>query len=559
MECHVTIDFNDDLWCAGQAWDEQKLRELVRVYAKRGIRGIHWLDQGGIGDGLYDRGAYVDRLGTAWDFIRAVPDPLRVIADEAHRADMRVFSVIKCFDLAAGMPWSVLPAGEAPQPPVGVSFIGGEGVWGHRWIREHPKLRAELHPALREKLPRKPIRTIRLWHDSPGLSGSSVKIRVSENNRAYGLYDGPRKISISDRRRKPPVFTPAPEAAYGAEGLYSCIEISELNIAAPFIAIELEGAPLANSLAALAELEDIDGNAAAFTYGLIPVITPENRAPDWRVAGIAFDGAIGTTIPGRGWTFTESGGRHRFELKASGFLGLARGRNDFLGGVVELAYPQTRQWLAAMAARAADAGCDGVDIRTTTHTESLDWENYGFGEPVIEELKRRGADAAVSGFDRAAWRKLRGEYFEQLLNEVREVLHRKGKLLSVQLSNCFDTTPDQRCFHEIYFNWRKWCTERAMDVANLSSFRFAEPFYGEAVKLCQQNNIPLMMTVSMFWATDADWAKSGRELFDHCERDGVGVFNIYESASVLRLGENGFEFLCPALWAMVDEFAAKAR
>jgi hypothetical protein len=31
------------------------------------------------------------------------------------------------------------------------------------------------------------------------------------------------------------------------------------------------------------------------------------------------------------------------------------------------------------------------------------------------------------------------------------------------------------------------------------------------------------------------------------------VYNIYESASVLRLGKNGFEFLCPTLWQMVDD------
>ena len=104
MDFHVTIDFNDDLWYAEQPWDEQKLREMVRAYAQRGIRALHWLDQGGIHDGIHDKGGYIDRLGTAWDFIQRVPDPLRVVANEAHRHGMRVYSVIKCFDLAAGCP-----------------------------------------------------------------------------------------------------------------------------------------------------------------------------------------------------------------------------------------------------------------------------------------------------------------------------------------------------------------------------------------------------------------------------------------------------------------------
>ncbi len=556
MDVHVSIDFNDDLWFASQAWDEEKLRGLIGAYAERGIRGIHWLDQGGIDDGIHDKNGYIDRLGTAWDFIRRVPDPLRVVADEAHRHGMQVYSVLKCFDLCCGMPWCTRPAGYRHEPPVGLPLVGGEGVLAHRWIREHPEMRAELHPTLQERTERRPIRKIRLWHESADLKGGEFQLFISENNRDYQSVAMHLAITCQEHNRRPPVFVPAPDKAFGAESAFTCFEFTDLNIGAPFIAVTYSGPkPIANTLAALVEIEDSAGERVPFTFGLGPVRTPQERAPDWRSAGIAFDAAFNTPIPGRGWTMTESGGRHRIELGPQSFLGLARGRNKHLSGVIELAYPQARQWLTAMASRAVDAGCDGVDIRMTTHTESLDWENYGFGAPVVEEfLRRHGVDIRTQPFDRAKWRRLRGSYVEMLLDETRSMLHAKGKKLSFQMSKLYDRPAEELCFHEIHFDWRKWCDEHIFDIANFVNFTFRESFYGEAVSRCRAAGIPMMMTPSMHSATDEDWARDAVELFDRCLQDGIDVFNIYESAAVVRLQQHGFEFLSPTLWKLVNQY-----
>ncbi|HYE04347.1 MAG TPA: hypothetical protein VEL07_02395 [Planctomycetota bacterium] len=557
MDIHVTIDFPDDLWFATRRWDEASLRSLIRFYAEHGVTGIHWIDYGTIDDGLFDRGTYLDRMGTARDFITAVPDPLRVVADEGRRLGMRVYSVLKIFDLCGEMPWSTLPAGAGRR--VGTSFIGGEGVHAHRWIRDHPRLRAELHPSLRERTPRLPVSRLRLWHEGPALPSCGFRLLTSADNRDYRPYGGPQRIEIGERRRRPPVFAPAPARAFGPEAMSTCIEFSGLAIDAPFIAIETEGCcVLANTLEALVELEDVAGNAVAFTLGLIPVVTPENRRPDWKTAGIAFDAAFGTSIPGRGWTDTRSGGRFRHELAPRGFLGIARGRNEHLAGIVELAYPEVREWLVGLAIRAAEAGCDGVDVRTTTHTESLDFENYGFGPPIVEAMRaRHGVDIGSDGFDRAAWRRLRGSFLDLLLAQMREALHRRGKSLIVQLASNFDKPAEETCFHEIHVDWRRWCRERAFDIANLIAFRFAGTFYWDAIAACRESGIPLMMTPSMHAASDEVWATEGRELLEHCLADGIGTFNIYESGYITRLEERGFAKLHPPLWALVEEFRSR--
>jgi hypothetical protein len=556
MEFHATIDFNDDLWYAKRAWKEGLLREFVRNLGERGIRALHWIDYGTAKDGIYDKGGYLDRMGTAATFLKEVPEPLRVVADEAKQHGMRTYSVLKVFDLCMGMPWETRPVGDTGTPAVGVPLLGGEGVLAHRWIRENPHLRAELHPSLREKIARKPIRSIRLWHDASELRAQDFKVLVSENNRDYHPYTGPGTIKILQRCRRPPVFTPAPGSQFGAEGLFACVDFSMLEISSPFIAITAaSGSDLANFLAALIEVEDVDGDSVMVTHGLVPVCSAENVNPDWRKTGIAFDAAFGTDIPGRGWTHVESGGRHRFLLKSRNFIGIARGRNQYLPGVVELAYPQTRQWLTGMAERAVEFGCDGVDVRVTTHTESLDWENYGFGTPVIEEFKLRyGTDISDgSQFDRALWRRLRGEYFTQLLRDIGESLRGKGKKLSVQISDDQHKTAEEICFLEIFYDWQRWCKERIIDIAHLTKFYSNPASLSVTAQACRENNISMMHFGAVSSASDESWLRDWGIISERCKREQIGIFNIYETAGIVRLEESGFVYRLPSLWKTITD------
>ena len=408
MKFHVTIDFPDDLWQASGEWTEGALRQLVRGYAERGISAVHWIDYGNRADGLWEAGSYLDRKETAAPFIERVPNPLTVVVDEAHKHGLRAYSVLKAFDLCFAMPWASYPLGKGPGPPVGLPHVGGEGNWAIRWLRERPELRACLHPSLHEgDEPRWPIRTIRLWHEDDGLSEAPpIRIFVSADNGTYRPYSGPMDVRFGSRIRRPPVFTPAPEQALGNEGVFSCLGLSGLEIPEPFVCLEpTKPWALANTLQALVEVEDAAGQVVRFTYGLIPRQVPRGR---WREVGIAFDAAYQTPVPGRGWTWVRSGGRTRVELAELGLVGIARGRNEYLTGVVELAYPEARAYLVGMVQNAVEAGVDGVDLRFSTHTESLDWENYGFGPPIIEEFKQRhGVDIDTEPFDRALWRRLR--------------------------------------------------------------------------------------------------------------------------------------------------------
>lgn len=552
MEFHVTIDFNDDLWFAKGRWDEACLRKLVRFYAERGIAAIHWIDFGGKAGGFYEPGTWMDGLAPATYFFDLVPEPLSVLCDEARKVGLRVYSVLKVFDLAAGAPWSSRTPDEAKATP-GLPHVGGIGNEFH-WIRAHPHVRAELHPKLKHRPAGGSVQTIRLWHENAALPACAWELLVSDNNRDYRPYGARLDIASEVRVRRAPIFEPAPNARLGEPAECACVEFRSLDLNAPYVALMAKGpCAFANTLAALVEIEDGAGQPVPFTYGLGPV-RKHGQTPDWRTQGIAFDAAYGTKVPGRGWTMEYSGGRTRIDLAETGWIGLARGRNTHLTAVLEPVYPEVRAFVGEMARKAMDAGCAGVDLRVTTHGESLDWENYGFNAPLLEAFRRRhGVDPAAQAFDRGAWRRLRGEYFTQLVRETSVLVRARGGQMLAHLHDLFDRPVEKEALHEIHFDWRTWLRERMLDGGTLNSFAFREPFYRDCIRLCREHGAKPVMNHPMHTADDAGWKTYGYELIERAHQDGCDAFNIYESAYVARLEHGSMVELTPSLWSKVRE------
>jgi len=559
MEFHVTFDFGDDILYAKRDWTEEYLREFVRGFAERGISAVHMLH-------TFDGARLISRDGDTryWDFMDRVNNPLAVVADECHKQGMKFIAVIKPNDRGGGMPFSPRPVTFNSKGELEQDFLGGKYRHGHPWVLEHQNMKPELQPALQEKEPRKPVGVLRLWHEGPNLKGTNFKIYFSKDNLEYFPYTGPQKLRISEQKRMPPVYAPYPERLFGPEGTFTCVEFSGLKLDAPFFAVEAEGGTeLANTLSALTEMIDIDGKEAVFTYGLTPLIATlleQSQSENWKNNGIAFDAAKGSAVPGRGYHYMSSGGRHRHEVGKRAFIGFARGKNRYLRGVLELAYPEARAFCVKTAETALDSGADMVDIRLNSHEESLDWENYGFGGSIAAEYKKRyGKDITKEPFDRSLWRKLRGEYITQTIKEMGDAVRSRGKKVSVQLFTNFNHPAEELCWMEFFWDWKNWISSGLVDSATLAGFGFKQPFYREAIDSCRSAGVPLIMTPAAFDLDDAGWKEYGPEFFDHCEQDGFAAFNIYESSSVSLLDTDGIRFTCPSLWKMVGERKGQIR
>ena len=575
MEFHLTLDFRDDFTASAIPWTAERFREYIRLVADLGMAGIHWIEMGDKEMGKWDRGSSTDLRGRAREFVEAVPNPLAFLCEEAHRVGMKVYAVHKINDMASFGPGRFYPLGTAPDVMPGIPQIGGSGQMAFRWLRQHPDRRVEIHPSQMEAAGiRKPVGTIRLWHETDRLGRvPGIELFVSETNARYVPYKGGRELDVSVRRRKPPVYTPAPERRFGQEGDFACIEISGLEISQPFFCVRFaDTLGLTNTLAALVEVEDVDGEPVVLTWGFCPRSDYSKSLGSFEETGIGFDANWHVPFedhPG-GAEWEYSAGRYRLNVDKVPFVGIARGRNRFLSSAVELGYPDVRRWLLDIVQYELDAGCDGVDIRVECHTQNMDFENYGFGQPIVEAFRDRyGVDITRESFDRSDWRELRGEYFDLFLKDASDLIRSRGKERWIHLTGYpgMDRQPRQQSLYQKYWNWRKWLAEGWVDVVNFKRFQARglspgqrgeiDRFYRKALNHCRD------LDLRMAYTPDPRYEGMSEEEFVDMElrnihriaRDGFEIYNFYGGCTYIRLTEHGFKVDAGNLWRNVREWS----
>lgn len=552
---HVAIDYPDDLLLSEKDWDDNTLRELVRTYARMGVSRLYWIDYLGRSGGIIGQGELgVFSLERIVNLSKAVPEPMKILSEECHRFGMEAFAIIKPFDMAYGTPWALYP--ENRPNSNGLRAVGGWTGGTSRFIREHPQLRTRLHPSLLRNGKSEKVAEISLfhWDDAPlVLSAEDFIIWISDDNETYKPYDGPLNFKNLIIDKKPERFTPAPEKRHGSSRPVRTFRFSELDIHSPYLALELKAgttsAKLENFLSAFVEIKNSTGDRMAVTYGLSPSLRfdPQNfhyQVGNFREVGIAFDAGERTRYDR--WTggarLQQSLGRSRFVLEPGGWLGLALGRNEFPTATVDPSYPEVRNWIIERVRELMELGVDGVDFRLANHTDSLDWENYGFSKPVVDEFRNRyGVDITRDIFDRALWRKLRGEYIDTLLREISNVVHEFDGTFQMHVDPFMAFGPESNCFHETSWNWATWIGDGIIDEITLKegpetfSAIDENTFWAELIRRGRAADIPV-------YACNGDLLETPEtplEWFEKSYQAGLSGIIFYESAKLVSLKSDG--------------------
>lgn len=139
-------------------------------------------------------------------------------------------------------------------------------------------------------------------------------------------------------------------------------------------------------------------------------------------------------------------------------------------GLLEWAYPQARQyWVDEIQGILDKYDVDGIYIDGRPETICpTTADEFGFGAPIVSEFQKRyGVDILREDFDVEQWRSLRGEYFTQLLREISERVHAKGKLLSLGTSRGdYIGYP----VGNMKLEWRKWIEQKLIDFLHLDEY-----------------------------------------------------------------------------------------
>ena len=448
FELQIVVDFYDHL--ARCHYDQKRLEEMMRIFHEWGIKRVYWNGLA-YSSGMYDSGICptvdTNALRTFQELGEFIPAAVKC----AHQHGMAFYVEFKPFDLCGPflVPHDMNCYKVHNTWRKGFPAIGGFWQDATVFAEQHPEyLMARNMTGIRAGIEREVIATIQFIKQDAkptGITKDNLQIYVSQDNHHYRPYNKP--YEFSDRVEERPVMLKGINFNRPSQQKEQVrvLTLSGLAISEPYVAISTQkktGTPdFANLYYKLVEIYTAQGEPIPFTYGL------PNPADGWYPPGMA-----AVPFPDRVFMFDRSGidaGNHialrandeMGYLDSSGrLLGLAKGKNRYITALCP-AYPEVRKYWLDQVQQFIDWGVDGVEFRWAAHQDTREWDAYGFNAPVVEEYKRRyGQDILREDFDRAKWRKLRGEFYTLFYRQAKELLARHGKKMMVEVKRTV-TTP----------------------------------------------------------------------------------------------------------------------
>ena len=143
------------------------------------------------------------------------------------------------------------------------------------------------------------------------------------------------------------------------------------------------------------------------------------------------------------------------------------------GGPLEFAYPAARQAMAEYLTKfVVEGDYDGLSFLTYAENYSQHYEDeFGYNKPVVKEFQRRyGVNILREPFDKKKWARLRGEYVETFLRELRSRLAKHGKRLAIVVDGRDPTRPTLwnvsggvRTAGSLQWSPQQWLTTETVD------------------------------------------------------------------------------------------------
>jgi hypothetical protein len=545
----ITYDIPDNIGYSGHYTPARIHRELS-MWKSYGANRVNWIEYGPISGwpSLYSPAFW--QISGPWkkqflqrvaDTKRYCDDTLRAAAKSAKRLGMEIFAVFKPFDLGFN-------AAEAEND--GRSCVMDvENRWkcAHPDIAAHPEFTMRAHPDwLRRAV--FPIRRLSLWSEKPieSFDASQLSIWTSSDNRHFTKYRGLMRVRTEMVQRPHQRWTPAGKIVEKSRAKNWRIELSDLEIAAPFVSIQIADKTfeLTHRMFAFAEAIGADGSEAP-----IELATAGNREN-----GFTFS----KTWPG--WanhtepivdTFTWRGPE----------LGLRFGDAENITTMFEPMFAGAREIWLKHVKQFFDAGVDGVDIRTIGHHNGNEgYLKFAFAQPVREEFRRRfrrDVEATEADYERV--RHLRGEAYTQFMRDAGALAHARGKKLAAHVEWGTDVPANlhTRLQMQMKLDWQRWIRDGIVDEISLRG-------WGPLNRHVQRNILPLARRHGVGVHIISRCLPGGIDLraMELCPRfvteacaAGMAGFSLYESNDLMRLNGDGE----PMPVGLVDEAVRAAR
>ena len=482
----VTVDFNDDLMAC--PWTHKTFEALFSELKSWGTRAVSWIDIGRKEDAYFDF-APLSIAKNAEVTMHAVDDIFKTAVEHAHRQGIELIGTIKPYDMAIhGHSWP--PFSEMGKKYGRISRIGTSNGWTTRMAADHQHLLMARKPSAWG--PAKNTVWTRLDlvkdDDAPSaLSPDDILISISDDNETFRPYTGP--VTRAELVEEYPIYRSTPSGPIPTlkTRRSRVFRFDGLDLREPFFAIEVKGGTrsFSNRLCDLVHIYGDIGEETHLTYGL--------SLRSYGLGGFEFN-----RYPGSPSNAMISGGDPiitplAIDRGATSYIAFARGKDRSPLAVMSPSYPETRAlwmgWIKAM----LDAGADGIDIRAGNHNSDFAWIEYGFEEPVRDEmLKHTGVDIwETDEFDFDLWRRIRGEGWTQFIREASQVVRSRGKTLAVHIDAYFDGAPGTGGGMNMVSDWRTWLDEGLVDRVTGKALWPGSSFAREVLALAHAKGVPV--------------------------------------------------------------------
>jgi hypothetical protein len=526
----LTYDIPDNVGYTNYYTPQRLERELATLKSW-GIQRIYWIEYGPLSSwpSLWDMmvrqniGATTERNVALTR--RYCDDMLPVAARYCHRLGMECYAVYKPFDLGFNTEW-VKNDGVSC-----VKEIEDRMVCAHPDVAAHPEWTMRANPAWVRRACF-PITRLSLFSEEPigKFAAKDVTLWVSRNNRNYQRYRKPFRVVCGPVRRPHTRWTPAGIVTESGSATNWRIEVSGLQIEAPFVAIEIKGKsfPMRHRMFALAEARGADNSEAP-----VGLATSGNR-----VKGFRFNKSW------LGWANHDEPILDVFTWNGPE-LGLVFREADHASTLLEPAFPGARGIWLKHVERILKAGVDGVDIRTIGHHNIVpSYLQLAYAEPVRVEFRRRfGREVEATPGDYERVRRIRGEAYTQFMRDARALANRYGRKLAAHIEWGADVPAhlDTRLQLQMVVEWQRWIRERLVDEVSLRGWACWNRYvHRHLLPLAHRHGVGVhIITKNLPGGLDLRAMELCERFVKEACRAGFSGYNFYEADNLLRMNAEG--------------------
>lgn len=468
----MLYDFADDLFSTKKGnYTSEMLKSEFKMLKNIGLDHLYWID--------YDPASMIDNLcgNKRYTQVNAACDNvLRFAANFSKKNEMNFTAIIKTFDRALNSHFCKKGESTFLDPIEQKHYFLSDDLHANQSVA------MASHPDWWQST-RYPITRVCLYSRLfiKEILSDDIELLISDNNCNFKPYSGTMNIHSGLLDRSHQEWTPAGNIDIEGKIPNGFIEISDLKLNSPYLAIRIlkPGIQLIHRVFAFCQAWDINGHP----------VTPTPSSSGNINDGFSF---------WREWNGWANKSPRMLEEYKTGTLPfcLCFNRAETLPALLEPSADESHSFWLKKLEGMCKTDTDTISIRTLFHHNNVtDYMLYAYAKSVrdkFEEVyKRKVSD---NWEDCIKIRTIRGKSYTEFLRKAKTLLSSYDKKLCLHIESGFEIPPDYDQRMQFNLEWKTLIEEKVVDEIIIKGWTSQSSFIHEKIlPLARLRNIPVFL------------------------------------------------------------------